>query len=137
MRAYATVAAALLFLGTALSRAEATPKVRYSGDNPVAISGLAPKDDCHPIQASGRVVQRKFDRNGILMESVTIEGGNGARTFINVDSFYIGKFDAVTKGEAVRGMQVLLREGSRVRLDLFSCGAAGRVLMLNGVSAQR
>lgn len=34
---------------------------------------------------------------------------------------------------AVRAVQIMVREGSRVSLGAFACGAAGRVLMLDAI----
>jgi len=105
----------------------------FRGNRPIAITGLVEQDGCFPARITGRVVKREFNNNGLVVQSVTLEEASGERTFVNVDSGRLDSADLATRSDAIRGLQILLREGSRVTLGVFACGAAGRVIMLNSV----
>lgn len=113
------------------------PQTKFSGNTPVAVSGLSERNGCYPHRMAGRVAARKFDESGVVLQSVTIEDGTGERTFINVDTNVIAQANAADRTNALRGLQIVLREGARVRLDVYACGAAGRVIMLESVAIAR
>ncbi len=133
-----SLSAAMAVLFSTLQAASAVePRARFSGNNPTSVSGLVEQDGCFPAQFSGKVVRREFAKNGVVLNSITLEQPNGERTFVNVESDTLDKADAVTRADAIRAMQILLREGARVRVRVYACGAAGRVLMLEGVTPLR
>lgn len=111
----------------------APPEVSFNGTQPVSAKNLSDEDGCFPTRLAGRVVKRAFDKNEIMLTSVTIEQPSGERLLINVDGDKIERSDMASRSNAIRALQILLREGSRVNLGAFACGAAGRVLMLDSV----
>lgn len=127
----------VLGLGLASPALAIQPQTKFAGKTPVAVSGLAERNDCYPHKLAGKVAARKFDESGIVLQSVTIEDSSGERTFINIDTDVIAQASAVVRANALRGLQVVLREGARVRLGLYACGAAGRVVMLESAASAR
>jgi hypothetical protein len=104
----------------------------------VELSNLSQQDDCHPARLVGKVVKRKFDdRVGTVVTGVTIEQSDGTRSFANIAvaenenwALDIGRANAAW---IVQGLQTLLKEGNRVSLGVYACGAAGRVLVVHSV----
>lgn len=115
----------------------AEPQTTFSGTTPTAVTGLSEENGCFPAKLNGRVVKRAFDANGITVTSITIEERSGERSFINVDDENLKTASMSARSNAIRAMQILLKEGARVNLGIFACGAAGRVMMLDAVRAAR
>lgn len=111
----------------------APPEVAFNGTQPVAAKHLSDEEGCFPTRLTGRVVKRAFAKDEIMLKSVTIEQPSGERLLINIDGDKIERSDMASRTNAVRALQIMLREGSRVNLGAFACGAAGRVLMLDSI----
>lgn len=109
----------------------------FSGTNPVAITGLTDENGCFPAKLAGRIVKRTFDANAIKVSSIVVEERSGERTFVNIDTNKLDKADNASLSNAIRGMQVLLKEGNRISAGIYACGAAGRVIMLDSVRLAR
>ena len=124
------VGLALMVSGTAWA---AEPQVQFKGATPIVATNLTDENGCFPTNVRGRVVKRTFAKDEIMLASVTIEQQSGERILINVDSDKIEKANMAARTNAVRALQIMAREGSRVRLGVFACGAAGRVLMLDSI----
>jgi len=124
------IAASIAASGAAFA---AEPEVRFNGTTPVAAMNLSDADGCFPARLEGRVVKRTFAKDEIMLAGVTIEQPSGERTYINVDGDKIDRASMAARGNAVRALQIMLREGARVQLGVFACGAAGRVLMLDAI----
>ena len=122
----------LVFAGSSMAQA-AEIKVTYAGSSPIAISGLVEQDGCHPDTIVGKVVKRTFDDGGILLQTAIIEQRSGERSLVNIDDAKIKEAGVPVSTSVVPALQVILREGKQVRMDIFACGAAGRVLVLNSV----
>lgn len=125
-----TITAAVALSGAAWA---ADPDVRFKGTTPIAATNLSDENGCHPTALIGRVIKRTFGADEIMMKSVTIEELNGERLLINVDDDKIDRASMAARANAVRALQIMLREGSRVNLGVYACGAAGRVLMLDSI----
>lgn len=124
-------------LAAALPALAKEPQTKFAGNRPVSVTDLVDRDGCFPAKLSGRVVKRAFDENGVTLKSVTVEEASGERSFINVDSTRLEAASMAARANAVRALQIVLREGARVRLGVFACGAAGRVMMLDSAFAGR
>ena len=112
-------------------------ETKFAGTTPIAISGLSDQGTCFPAKISGKVAKRVFDNSGVKLTAVVIEERSGERSDINIDAEKIGAASAVDASNAFRGLQIILREGNRVSGQVFACGAAGRVLMLDTIRAAR
>lgn len=124
------IAVALALSGAAWA---ADPEVRFNGTTPIAATSLADADGCFPARLAGRVVKRTFAKDEIMLAGVTIEQPSGERTYINIDGDKIDRSSMAARANAVRALQIMLREGARVQLGVFACGAAGRVMMLDSI----
>lgn len=114
----------------------AASQTTYQGSRPVSVQGIFKDDLCLPSKATGKVVARKFDDGGALLNGVTIEQRNGSRTFINVD---LDQLDAANQPEyraAADALPIILRMGANVSVSTVACGAAGRVEFLTGAAAR-
>ena len=105
--------------------------------NVLALSNLNP-ETCRPSgndlthELNGVIVARQFDKLGMVVNGVTIEGADGERTYANV-AVDPNSMNMVTKSWVIRGLQTLLKEGNRVSLGIKLCGMAGRVVMIDSV----
>lgn len=124
------VAAALVLSGVAWA---ADPEVRFNGTTPIAATNLSDENGCVPTGLTGRVVKRVFAADEIMVKSVTIEQPSGERILINVDDDKINLAKTAARADAVRALQIMLREGSRASFGVYACGVAGRVLMLDSI----
>lgn len=102
----------------------------------VRMYNLSP-GDCHPSAISGRAIKREFDRTGLALVGFVIETPSGERSYINInqtalDAAFVG---LASRGWFLTGLQTLLSEGRDVGLGVRLCGASGRVVMLDAVSA--
>lgn len=103
----------------------------------VRLSNLSPAGDCKPASVSGSVVNREFDRTGLVMRSVVIQDADGDRALINVDQVAIDAphVSTVVRSWILIGLRTMLADGQRVHLGVKLCGAAGRVIMLDAVAS--
>ena len=111
----------------------AEPEVRFRGTAPIKAMNLSEENGCLATALVGRVVKRVFAADEIMMKSVTIEEATGERLLINIDDEKIDRANMAARTNAVRALQIMLREGARVNLGVYACGAAGRVLMLDAI----
>jgi hypothetical protein len=89
----------------------------------------------------GRVVKREFAENGTTMSNIVIENRNGEREVINV---YISSDDWLDHyqgglaeyGWVAQGLQTIARVGRIVHGTARLCGAAGRVEVVDSISAR-
>jgi hypothetical protein len=79
----------------------------------------------------GRIVKRDFDLDAITLKSITVEGSDGTRTFINVE--IPSNLSVATLGSIADGLQRLTKIGRYARGGVYVCGAAGRVLVLDQI----
>jgi len=112
------------------------PILQQQGARVVGISRLTDGENCHPGTVQGRVVKRTFAQNGMKLENVIIETADGSRELLNIDDEQIGKALPSSQGVILQGLQSLLKEGNRVVVRAFYCGASGRVAMLDSVRPQ-
>lgn len=118
----------------AAGAAQAQPRYRAdSAGRVVQLTGLTPKNDCSPATLRGRVVARSFNQTGILPASVTIEEADGSRSYVNIDTDDVQAVNMADRSWLLKGLQTMLRDGNRVTLGVWLCGAAGRVMMLHSV----
>ena len=80
-------------------------------------------------------MKREFSSDGVRLQNFVYEEADGSRGIINVD------FDDIEKNEGMAGMstalpavQQLTKVGRKFRADVFLCGAAGRVMLLENLS---
>lgn len=131
--ASAAIAAPALILALLSAPALAASPFRLGPSGEVVeLLGLATKDDCSAGSLRGVVVRRVFDQSEMNMTGLVIEEQDGSRSHINIDTHLIEKMNMVDLSNVRRGLQTMLREGSKVELRVWLCGAAGRVMMLFG-----
>jgi hypothetical protein len=105
--------------------------------NVLALSNLK-SETCQPTgkdttdQLDGVIVARQFDASGIVVTGVTLEEADGARHYANV-AVEVDSMNMATKSWVIRGLQTLLKEGSRVSLGVKLCDNAGRFVMVDSV----
>jgi hypothetical protein len=94
-------------------------------------AGDVSNDMCKRDTFSGKVVARSFNDVGIELTGFTVESPNGARDFVNVT---IPKdLNMALLGHVTQGLQMLTKIGRHVSGQTFRCGAAGRVVYLDGI----
>jgi len=129
---------ALAFLAPHPDLASAAPTFVLDATNTkvMSLAGLYPGTDCHPASISGRVVARQFHRGSTNLLSVTLEERGGRRTLVNVDvpTQDLGRYQIAWIQD---GLNTMLRPGARVNVQAKLCGAAGRIVMLDGVRPAR
>ncbi len=115
------------------AHAEPTYKLDKAQTRVVSLSGLSSGGDpCHPFTMTGRVTEQNF--SGARVTGFAIAGKDGSRSYINVEPIDLGNAgNMLAVGWINDGLQKMLRRGSRVTIRAYACGAAGRVLMLDGV----
>lgn len=125
--------AILALLAAATGPAEAGPKYQLdrTSSRVVALSGLSSGGMCQSFEMTGTIAGRKFD--GARVVGITVRDKAGIRSYVNVDPVTLDNADMVTIGWANQGLQQLTRKGSRVRLRIDACGAAGRVMILDAI----
>lgn len=128
------VPSVLLLCGSAWA---APIEVQFRGSEPVSITGLSDDPDCTPAKISGRVAKRVFDDSGVRMSAIVIEERNGERNYVNIDIIKIKEAPAAEASNAIRGLQVILREGNSISAGVIACGAAGRTMYLDNVRKRR
>jgi hypothetical protein len=104
------------------------------GTKVISLSGLTTVHDCvsDGVYSTGKVIQRKFDSDGLVLNGFIVEAPSGSREFVNVEVDF-DKMDNATKAWIMNGLQTLLAEGRSVEFNVAACGAAGRVEILNAV----
>lgn len=132
-------AVVLMFAATAGAFAQ-TPYYQLdpSASRVIRLSSLTTGEGCHPSAIAGRVVQREFDKTGVLVTGVVVQTTSGDRSFINVDqsAIDIPRVSLMERSWILAGLRTLLKEGEDVRLGIRLCGAAGRVAVLDDVSSR-
>lgn len=128
----------VIALAALTTPSHAEVKVKYRGATAVAIAHLADTKSCNSDTRDtivGRVVKRDFSSDGVRLQNFTYESADGTRGIINVE------FDEIEKNEGMAGLstalpavQQLTKVGRKFRADVFLCGAAGRVLLLENLS---
>jgi hypothetical protein len=93
-------------------------------DNPIA--------PCQRGSLRGKVVHRDFER-GVRLTGFAIEVPEGDRMYINV-SIDDAKLAEVEKGWIFGNLPKLIRDGQQVDINVAYCGAAGRMMLLDGIS---
>jgi hypothetical protein len=128
------IASVCLSLGARTAAADA--EVRYRGALAVAITHLANTETCNSDTRAtvvGRVIKREFASDGTRLQNFVYEEDDGSRGIINVE------FDDIEKNagditSALRAVQQLTKVGRRFHADVFLCGAAGRVMILENLN---
>lgn len=129
-------AAVLIFAATTETFAQLPSyQLDPSTNKVVRLSSLTTGEGCHPSTISGRVVQREFDKTGVIVTGVVVQVPSGDRSFINIDQTAIDvpQVSLLARGWILVGLRTLLKEGEEVRLGIKLCGAAGRVAILSEV----
>lgn len=113
-------------------------KYKVVQDKVVVLSNLA--KDCGlrlTLPIAGKIAKVNFDRDGLTITGFVLEEDDGQRSFINVDRVSLD--DAgMNRADALwieRGLQTLLRSDWFIQGSVLACGAAGRVLVLDGIAA--
>jgi hypothetical protein len=101
-----------------------------------ALSNLSSGEGCFPARAAGTVVAVSYDEKQIIPVDFTLEEKTGDRTLINIDTPELRKASRVSQGWVVQGLQRMIREGRWVDLGIKLCGASGRVVMLDAITAR-
>lgn len=112
--------------------------VKYRDGKPIAIARLSTAKSCNSdIRQTivGWVVKREFDQSELRLLNFVYEARDGTRGVINVDLEEIEKNEGHPGLlEAAPAVETLTKVGRRFRADVFLCGAAGRVLLLENLS---
>ena len=125
-------------------RAPPPSTIRYEvfKDKVVALTGLSKPcglevgamGPLSPI--NGKIVKRNFADNGLKLIGIVIETRSGERLFINILAFEYLEEDMVDLADRswiVQGLQTLLRQEINISGQVQTCGAAGRVFVLDSV----
>lgn len=122
----------------AAQHAAADMAIKYRHGKPLAIASLSTPKSCNSDSRAtivGRVIKREFDKSELRLLNFVYEERGGTRGVINID------FDEIEKNEGNPGMleaapavETLTKVGRHFRADVFLCGAAGRVLLLENLS---
>lgn len=99
------------------------------------IYNLSSGGECRRAAFEGRVVQRNFSGIGTVPSSIVLQGEDGSRQLINIDTSKVSLdyMPMVDIGWITQGLQTLLAEGRQVVIGVDVCGAAGRVVMLDSI----
>lgn len=102
----------------------------------IELRNLYPDADCHPGGLyEGKIIRRISDEASRTISGVVIQSRNGDRNHINVAPD-LQHADMVTAGWVSEGFRTLLKEGQVVSIAVKLCGAAGRVVMADGIAKQ-
>jgi gag-polyprotein putative aspartyl protease len=107
-------------------------------DKVVALSNLSTGcDPGLPGSLEGKIAKVNFDDKGVIPQSVVLEDDDGERSFINIDRLSLDDpgMNMADLGWIVQGLQTLLRPNWYIRGSAFWCGAAGRVVVLDGIQS--
>jgi hypothetical protein len=106
-------------------------------DKVVALSNLSGGcDPGLPDSFEGKIAKVNFDDRGTMVQNFVIEHDNGERDLINVDDVSDRPGMNMADMEWIgQGLQTLLRPNRYIQGSIFRCGAAGRVLVLDGIQS--
>ncbi|SON53660.1 hypothetical protein HDIA_0119 [Hartmannibacter diazotrophicus] len=130
------VMAAVIAASAALPAGPAAAKVQVrtdAGKSIVAISGLTEAADCRAFSATGTIVD-VTQENG-LPRGMTFQETGREAYYVNLPELY--KFGSTfEKKQVLRAYKALVRPGIAATIHAFACGAAGRIVKLDAISAQ-
>ena len=129
----------LIFLLTfaALAQSPQRPSAKYGGTNSnprlIELSNLAGDSEGCVKRGPyvGKLVQRKFDDDEITLIGFVLRDSKDQRTYINLDDEQIDRMLMVDRGY----LSTFLVKGKRVKVWVYACGAAGRVLYADRIVA--
>jgi len=81
------------------------------------------------------IVKRNSADDGLKLIVIVIESSSGAQLFVNIDvveNLEKDMVDLADRGWIVQGLQTLLGQERNISGEVQPCGAAGRVLLLDG-----
>jgi predicted aspartyl protease len=105
-------------------------------DKVVALSNLS--NECEPgasLSFAGNVAKVNFDNEGMTIENFVLEWSDSDRSLINVDRISMSD-SGIAKADLswiVQGLQTLLRPNMYIQGSVLTCGASGRVLVLDNI----
>jgi hypothetical protein len=109
-------------------------------DKVVALSNLS--NECEPgasLSFAGNVAKVNFDNEGMTIENFVLEWSDSDRSLINVDRISMSD-SGIAKADLswiVQGLQTLLRPNMYIQGSVLTCGASGRVLVLDNIILKR
>lgn len=124
----------------------APSRIRYKvlHDKVVALSNLAKGCDAGVSSSasqssplSGKIAKLNFDNQGLIVQNFILEQDDGERSLINIDPISIDDpgMNRADLGWIIQGLQTLLRPNWHIQGSAFWCGAAGRVVFLDGIQS--
>ncbi|WP_052833258.1 caspase family protein [Bradyrhizobium sp. LTSP885] len=105
-------------------------------DKVVSLSNLSKGcDPGHPFSFEGKIAKIAFDKRGMSPTGFSVEFDDGQRLFINVEHLSLDGpgMDMVTLGWTMQGLQTLIRPNWHIKGSALSCGAAGRISLLDKI----
>ncbi len=90
-----------------------------------------PDETCQQNTFDGQIVKRDFAKDAVRLEGITLEGSDGARTFINVE--VPSDLSMNLLGRVVDGLQRLSKVGRHAKGRAYRCGVSGHVLVLDEI----
>ncbi len=121
----------------AFAQSSTQPVAKYAGTprNPrlIELSNMAGDSDGCVKRGPyiGTIVQRKFDDDQITLIGFVLRDSKDQRTYINLDDEQIDRMLMVDRGY----LSTFLAKGKRVKVWVYACGAAGRVLYSDRIVA--
>ena len=100
---------------------------RAERDSAIAVYNLFPAEyssSCAKASWVGKIVKIKYGDNGVSMDGIGVVDAEGERDYVNFD------FDELSMVD-LEWMPHLIKEGRRIQLFTYHCGAAGRVAYLH------
>jgi hypothetical protein len=107
-------------------------------DKIVALSNLTKGCEAGwPRSLEGKIAKVNFDNQGLIPQNFVLEDHDGQRSLINVERISIGDpgMNMADLGWIVQGLQNLLRPNWYIQGSARWCGAAGRVVFLDGIQS--
>jgi hypothetical protein len=132
-----TLAFINLLIVSVLAQANGQPIEKYGGKQQtlIEISNIAGDmaTGCFRFDRPyvGAIVKRKFANDEITIIGFVIRSSNDERTYINIDDEQIQRMSSVGRSN----FSSLLGIGKRVKVWVYGCGAAGRVLIADRIKA--
>ena len=111
-----------------------TPSYRLDAQQRTVLEiwNLSPDMDCFRSELDGSVVAQEFYNRGTIVTGFTVQPPRGTRQYVNVET-KPNEWDRLTTGWVMQGLEQMTARGSRVRLMVKYCGAAGRVVYLEAI----
>ncbi len=111
------------------------PQTRWAGRQPLGIIGLhrPVENECAKdrVALNGAIVARQFSSKlTVLLTGITLERPDGGRDFINLE-YNPDQYDAMTNESTIKALQLLSRIGRVAHTRVYTCGASGRVMVLD------